>query len=275
MRTIDQILAPLFPRFKRAPSLVIAGFQKCGTTSLYHYLTQTPYFAAGRKKECNILSDPQYNYLEYLANFPYTFQAGGKHTLCASHQVSYIPRGLDRLKKHLPDIKVVFIMRDPVERAWSRYSHNQRKNFDLGTKDPAFPWSFEELCRMEMELVRNMEDPYDVAELHAKTAYFSYYGLPVTRGLYYTFIKPFYDAGFACHFMSLEELQADFTSAFGDLLDFLELSTAIDFPEPKKYNRSGKPTEVPAGIAAELRAFYAPFNQRLFDFLGHAYDWST
>lgn len=123
-------------------------------------------------------------------------------------------------------------------------------------------------------MVRRMRDPYDVQEVHAKTACFSYYGLPVTRGLYLTFILPFHAAGLPCHYMSLENLTADFSGEFRRLLTFLELDADIALPAPEPYNRANAITPVPETIAGELSAFYRPFNQRLFDFLGKAYDWS-
>lgn len=272
MKIGDYVFTPLYSRLKLKPDVFIAGFQKCGTTSLYRYLTALEEFIPGRKKEWNILSDKTYSYADYLSNFPFRFQAKGRRTLCASHQISYAPIGVERLQKHFPKAKVIFIMRNPVDRAFSRYRHNQSK--PNPRHDIAYPFTFEELCNLEMELVRNMADVYDAEELHFKTAYFNPYGLPLTRGIYYPFIKLFANSGFPCFYCSLENLILNFNKEFQDILNFLNVNCRGPFPEPIAYNSTGDKSAINAGFRKKLLEFYRPHNEKLFKFIGQTYDWS-
>ena len=273
MRVSDRLLFPLLPHLKVKPDVFIVGFQKCGTTSLYNYLAGLDAFTPGRKKEWNVLSDKTYDYSDYLSNFPFSFLARGRRTLSASHQMSYVPLGVKRLYHHFPKARVIFIMRNPVDRAFSRYKHNQSK---VGSRhDIKFPYTFEELCNLEMELVRNMTNVYDADELYAKTAYLNPYGLPVTGGIYYTFVKPFMDKGFSCLFCALEDLVVDFEREFLRILHFLDVDGPTEMPEPTVYNSGTNGAGLQGDVRRDLLKFYKPYNEKLFSLIGQTYDWSS
>jgi len=271
MKIADRLLFPWLPWLKLKPDVFIAGFQKCGTTSLYRYLAALDDFAPGRKKEWNVLSNEKYSYNDYLSNFPFSFLAPGRRTLCASHQMSYVARGVRRLHRHFPAARVIFIMRNPVDRAISRYTHNQSKTGSV--HDRKFPYSFEALCHLEMAMVRHMTDVCDTHELHAKTAYLNPYGLPLTRGLYYPFVKSFLDYGFTCLFCSLEDLIAHFEQEFTRILEFLEVEPPARLPQPVPYNVTASKEAIDPDLRESLLNFYRPFNEQLFALIGQSYGW--
>ena len=134
------------------PNFLIAGVAKAGTTSLYYYLNQHPevniprkesfYFAKKfykdapgdnppffRDKSRIIFSEDDYNkfYSECAK------KAIGEVSTCYAYlHESAIPL----IKEKLGDIKIIFILRNPVERAFSAYKHFIRTNAEtLSFKD--------------------------------------------------------------------------------------------------------------------------------------------
>jgi len=142
------------------PSIFIAGFQKCGSSSIYYYLSQAESLVQGKVKEKNNLSHEKLDLVDYLKNFPLKHN-GGK-TFCGSHQLTYFPEGLERLKELVPDAKIVLIMRNPIDRAYSMYQHNCRYSDD-GKK------SFREWVDIELDILSSIKDIEDTKEIFEKT----------------------------------------------------------------------------------------------------------
>lgn len=120
------------------PNFIIIGAGRSGTTSLYHYLEQHPQIFMSPVKETNYFSydkssrgaagsGPQRaddlfrvkSAGEYSALFASarSFRAAGE----ASPLYLYAPGTAERIKKALPDARIVAILRNPVDRAYSNY----------------------------------------------------------------------------------------------------------------------------------------------------------
>jgi hypothetical protein len=103
------------------------GSGKCGSTWLYQNLVKHPEICACNLKELNYFSDL------YESRSPawYESQFAG----CAKGQkrgefsVTYIshPQAAERIQRHLPDVRLMAIVRNPVKRAYSNYLHSIRK----------------------------------------------------------------------------------------------------------------------------------------------------
>lgn len=113
-----------------SPSFIIAGAQKCATTSLYAYLDTHPEIFMSPKKQIHFF-DNSYNkgYKWYEKHFSGSYLS--KYKRKADTQIageatpSYmlyneIP---ERIYKYNPNMKLIFILRNPVSRAWSQYTH--------------------------------------------------------------------------------------------------------------------------------------------------------
>lgn len=99
--------------------LAVIGAPKAGTTALHHYLDQHPDLVMADPKEPHFF-DANYDadFQGYLdAFFPNRTKASrlGEATP-HSLFVPYVP---DRVHKHAPDVQLVAVLRDPVERAYS------------------------------------------------------------------------------------------------------------------------------------------------------------
>ncbi|MCC5987903.1 MAG: sulfotransferase [Pararhodobacter sp.] len=113
--------------------VVIGGVQKCGTTALHKYLQRHPQILIGEKKELHFFDDPTVDwirpdYATYYAMFPE--RSAGQMRLDSSPSYIYLPHCLERLRSCNPDVRLIFIFRDPIERAWSHWSMVTSRGFE-------------------------------------------------------------------------------------------------------------------------------------------------
>lgn len=114
--------------------LCLIGAQKSGTTSLYRYLATHPAIHTIRWKECKyFLTDSpsrseQRRYAKLLRERSpeqYIFETSTYYTKFP--QYAGVPQ---RIARQYPDAKLIYLVRDPVERIWSQYSHYLAKDWE-------------------------------------------------------------------------------------------------------------------------------------------------
>jgi hypothetical protein len=108
------------------PNLVIIGGLKCGTTSLHHYLNLHPDIAMSRPKELNFFV-AELNWPLgrewYASHFDSAAAVRGE----SSPHYTNRPRfeGVaERLAQTAPDARLIYTVRDPIDRMLSHYLHN-------------------------------------------------------------------------------------------------------------------------------------------------------
>ena len=110
----------------RLPDFVIIGAMKGGTTSLFRYLDSHPEVTVSDPKEPNFFIQER-NYGRGLDWYKALFAGGGRVAGEASTSYSKYPRfdGVPaRMKAILPDIRLVYVLREPIDRVLSHYTHN-------------------------------------------------------------------------------------------------------------------------------------------------------
>lgn len=125
------------------PTLVIAGAQKCGTSSLSATLRQHPDIFMSKPKELHFFDRRFRKGLDHYASH-FTAGADLAHRGEATPVYMYDPAARRRMAETLPHAKIVVILRDPAERAYSHYWHERR----LG-REPLT--TFEEALAAEQE----------------------------------------------------------------------------------------------------------------------------
>lgn len=130
----------------KEPNFLIIGAGKSGTTALYSYLCQHPEVFMSPVKETNFFAlegedvseDP--SDLQQMRHYPWSvtdweaykklFAAAGQATAIgeASPMYLYSKKAADSIKRRLPNAKLIVILRQPVERLYSRYLHLAREN---------------------------------------------------------------------------------------------------------------------------------------------------
>jgi hypothetical protein len=123
-------------------SFIIAGVQKAGTTALFDYLSEDPGVSLSRVKEVHFFDDETRDWADpdyggYHANFePFDGRPRGE----ATPIYLYWPRSLERIAAYNPAMRLIFLLRDPVERAWSHW----KMEYARGAETRPFAWCIRE-----------------------------------------------------------------------------------------------------------------------------------
>lgn len=122
------------------PSFLIVGAQRCGTTSLYRALAQHPLLAKPVLHKGVHYFDVAYSRGSswYQGHFPLKVGAAllkrryGKRPLAfeSSPYYLYHPLAGERIARDLPGVKLIVLVRDPVERAFSAHSHELARGYE-------------------------------------------------------------------------------------------------------------------------------------------------
>ena len=110
---------------------IIVGAQKCGTTSLHRYMSTHPSIWMPEQKEIgffyydNLYSQGPERYSMFFGAAPVESVVGE-----ASPQYMYDELCAQRISKHLPQVKLIFCLRNPLDRALSHYKMNYRRGLE-------------------------------------------------------------------------------------------------------------------------------------------------
>jgi hypothetical protein len=121
---------------------IVAGVQKGGTTALFDYLAEEQALACSQVKEVHFFDDeaqawPTPDHDAYHANFP---PFDGRPRLEATPIYLYWPNSLERIAAYNPAMRLIVMLRDPVERAWSHW----KMEFARGAEARPFAWCIRE-----------------------------------------------------------------------------------------------------------------------------------
>ena len=128
------------------PNLIIIGGMKCGTTSLHYYLDLHPQISMSKQKEVNFFLLRR-NWSKgvkwYESNFTGHTPIRGETSPAYTNYPHFggVP---ERMHSVVPEAKLIYIVRDPVERIISHYVHN----FSNGLTDKSIAEALENLERV-------------------------------------------------------------------------------------------------------------------------------
>ncbi len=247
------------------PDFLVIGGQRCGTTSLYHYLAAHPQVRIATGKEL------QYFTLHhgrgsrwYRAHFPST--APGERTFEASPYYLFHPSVPERVAATLPAGRFIALLRDPVQRAYSHYLHSR----SYGAEPLAFADALAaESQRLEVALRRGP----DHRAAHAALRNHSY----LARGRYAEQLERWfaYVPREQIFVVRSEDLYADPARVYADLLRFLDLDPFIPSAFARHTRRVDTgPTGLTDALRAELAGYFAVHNARLAQLLNWPDPWS-
>lgn len=113
----------------KKPDFFLVGAAKAGTSSLFRYLKQHPRIFIPEVKEPNYFSDdPQVQSYNNLEDYLALYQECPPGSLAGDASTAYLysPNAAARIKKFQPSAKILVILRNPIDRAYSRYWYNRR-----------------------------------------------------------------------------------------------------------------------------------------------------
>jgi len=147
------------------PSFIVIGAQRCGTTTLFRALLAHPQVVRPAfHKGINYFDLNYYRGMTwYLGHFPVTGLAramtarhGGPAAFEASGYYLYHPFALERIAHDIPGVKLVAMLRDPTDRAFSAYRHEYARGYEWETFEKALELEDErltgEIGRMRADL---------------------------------------------------------------------------------------------------------------------------
>lgn len=112
--------------------LMIIGAEKAGTTSLMRYLAQHPAIHAPSEMEMNFFAVER----EYRQGYAHAFRRyfgtarAGALVAAKSAAILDFPLAARRLREHNPAMRLVALLRHPVDRAWSAYWYARRHEWE-------------------------------------------------------------------------------------------------------------------------------------------------
>lgn len=258
------------------PDFLVIGTKRGGTTSLWNYLVQHPLvprlFPAWNTKSTHYFEEHwRRGEAWYRSHFPTRRQraalqrrhGGPARAGEAAPLYMFHPLAAERVAALMPSVKLVVLLRDPVQRAYSHWK--ERRTHGIEPLDFAAALDAEpERTRGERE--RLAAEPEYVSEAYDWYTYRA-------RGRYLEHLQPWLDRFDRTQFLFLrsEDLYRDARSTYRRTLSFLGLP-AYDLASFRVYNdRRSAPLD-PA-LQAELTAYYHPYNEALRQRLGIALDW--
>jgi len=251
---------------RRLPDFLIIGGQRCGTTSLYRYLITHPAVAGSYpgKGVHYFDSHPERSLAWYRAHFPVD-RGTGPVTGEGSPYYIFHPLVARRVATALPDVRVIAMLRDPVERAYSHYQQEYARGFeDCKTFEEAVDREPERLAGEHDRLVA---DPTYASYAHRHHSY-------LARGEYLGQLVEWHrhlprDQVLVVH---AERFFADPQSVMADVHGFLGLER-VPVADARAHNARAYSGMLPATRERLIRHFEEP-NRWLYEYLGSDLGWS-
>lgn len=140
---IKTILYPYYSKYYKVfsknsyPDFLIIGALKSGTTSLYQYLINHSEIVSSDIKETNYFSWQYGKGVKYyLRHFPLKGNLNGRRVFEACPHYLADPAASKRISQILPKVKMIAILRDPIDRAVSNYNYFSNPTSYFGIRNP-------------------------------------------------------------------------------------------------------------------------------------------
>ena len=222
----------------RLPNFLIIGTAKAGTTAIYEYIKQHPQVFMSPTKEPHFFTFEGENLdfggprdQEILAptvvtdfgHYKSLFAQAQNEIALGEVSTSYLysPEAPERIKKYLPYVKLIIVLRNPIDRAYSSFLHMVREGREPCT-------NFRQALDQEQWRIQNNWEPL----WHYKE-----------MGLYYhqlcRYLESFDNSKIKICFFS--DFKSNSVKFIRDLCKFLEISEDFTPDVSLKHNVSGLP----------------------------------
>lgn len=210
----------------------------------------------------------------YRSHFPTSLQ---KHRLAKKTKQNpvtgdstpyYIfhPMASSRMKNLLPEVKLIVILRNPIDRAYSHYHHAVRRKINIETL------SFEDAINIEKERLSGekdqiIKDPHFIPKSHHQYSY-------LARGIYADQLEnwfKYYDRN-QFLFLTTEDFHKNIQRTLDQVFNFLGLNPfKIDYP--KRFNVGNYKEKMNEDTRRSLIEYFKPHNERLYKLLQRDFEW--
>jgi len=271
------------------PSFIIIGAARSGTTSLYAYLLTHPNVLPAAKKETVFFNYAYHKNLDwYRIYFPTISEIENakklkKQKIMISGEAtpSYFidPLIPKQISHDLPNVKLIILLRNPIERALSHFHHNVL----LGIEK----LSFEQAIKQENERINKSFDELKNEKIFKNENFASYFIKLLTlkpkdyfnfsylhTGKYFEHLKNWTEIFSKKQLLIIksEDLFNEPKDVFTQVQEFL----GLPYYDIKQYGRHWeiKYEEMDGVLRKNLQKFYESYNSKLYEYLGIDFQWS-
>lgn len=274
----DKLYRGLTHPIRLLPDFLIIGTQKGGTTSLYNYLQAHPCITPAARKEVHFF-DRRLNLNKglgwYRGHFPTCIERYYAHHLRketfvtgeATPEYLFLPHIPYKVARVLPHVKLIILLRHPVDRAYSQYQHavvqgHETRSFEEAINDQE--------ARFAEEQVNILQDTDYERYTYMQHCY-------LTRSIYIDQLQRWMSLFPREQFLILksEEFYAAPAVSLKQVLDFLSVPVSelhLRKIEYKPYNNNHY-AAIDRALRKRLIAFFEPYNAHLYDYLGVNFGW--
>ena len=250
------------------PDFVVIGGKKCGTTFLYHLLTQHPLVQSAASKELHFfdaLFDEGTEW--YRQCFPAPRWENGRRTITGEASPYIAHRSApERMAQVVPQVRLIALLRDPVERAYSDYQMVARKDREHKT--------FEEAIGLREPADAEKAWPHPEGEDHAVLDEGSEYlsrSVYVDQLLRWSMFFPS-DQMLVLKSEDFFENPEEILKVVFEFLGLPEWEPADEVIGDKR-NAGNYERGMDPATRRRLEEYFEPHNKRLYDLLGVDFDW--
>jgi ubiquinone/menaquinone biosynthesis C-methylase UbiE len=258
--------------FHTLPDFLIIGAAKCGTSSLYDYLMKHPCVGRSLTKQIHFFDryfDREISW--YKVCFPFIWEKfwiekiRGKKFVTGEATAHYMthPLAAERCHKILPNVKIIVMLRNPIDRAYSHYQmEKSHRKEDLSFEDAIE----KEPQRIHGEFEEMQNNKNNFGRNYPHRAY-------VKSGEYLDQIKiweKFYPKE-NFMFIKSEDFNKDSSSVYNQVLNFLGLE-AFELEIYEKI-RKRQYEKMDSQTREALSEFFKPYNEKLYRHIGINFNW--
>lgn len=258
-------------QLREVPDFLIVGTSFCAKTLLYHYLVEHPQICENLREETGYFLnhyDKGINW--YKSNFPSKIYKIFFKLLHGTDPLvgetvnlpgTLIPK---RISKTIPNPKIILILRNPVDRAYTRYLAMKRKGLEELSFEDAIENETEKIGNNEQSLIN--EELWPPRDIKLR--------LYMLGGIYVEFLE-----SWAKFFPKEKMLVISTECLFNEplttvniVLKYLGLSTLNQLEHKGNYFEKDAISMNPK-IKKKLEDYFRPYNKRLYNFLGKEFGW--
>jgi hypothetical protein len=259
-------------RLRMRPRFIMIGVQRCGTTSMFRMLEAHPQVVHAYRKQVNYFDLNYFRGLSwYYGHFPVASLArrsAGSFSEPVAFEASgyyiYHPFALERMARDLPDVRLVVMLRDPVERAYSAYKHEYARGYEQETFERALELEDSRLAG-EIDRMRDDISYESLSHRHHSYRHRGQYAEQLER------VFQYYPRS-QVHVLESESYFSQPAKEYAKLLEFAGLRPFQPAQFARLNARPGAPMQ--SRTYDMLREFYRPHDERLTKLLGKPPNWA-
>lgn len=268
-------------RFRSLPNFIIIGVGRAGTTALYSYLIQHPSINSTITEALTsdiIPSDIHFfeymisnNLQWYKSNFPILSKKLNKHnefniTGESSSTYIYHPDVPKRIFDLLPKIKLIVILRNPIDKAYSTYYQQYRYG--------ECSFSFEDAIHAEFERIKLIKNSPDLSSQNPDFSNYVSQNI-IRHGIYADYLKNWLNIFDKNQILILNanDLKKLTKKTLGIVFNFLGVGN-VDIENISHISARTYPP-IEKSTRDKLIEFYKPHNARLNKLLNTNFEWDV